>query len=711
MKVLFVAEKMAALEVVKRRLDSVGLGDACLELHSHKTTKRAVLDDLKRALELGKPRAEGAGDNLQSLARLRHDLNEYADAVNTPMGGSGVSPYTAYGELLRIKNGYGEGALPPLAIDGSSSWAKAEFEEKRRTVADLQARLQTTGVPKDHPFWGSQRRLALLPTDRAALSRRIDEAADSLDAIVDASHELARYLRLDAPADFREIDRVLTSAERAAESPDLKGADLTAMEWTTHQTEIGELVGIGEKMTGIHAKFGDALLPTAWDADVAQTRHVLNTTGRSFFKFLSSDYRRVKNQLATLCRSQPPKDAQAQVDLIEAILEEQQALSRIDQLSPVGAAALGDLWRGPQTDWEAAAGVTHWSTGLFRDIAAGKVDPAVIGSLGVDKNAVRDLLRSAENALGAHVKNVEGLRSLLELESGTGRFPDGLAGLSVEEQRRLFFTWADQTEAVGGMVGFNVSADAAREQGLDSVVELAEGWTGGGRDLVTCFDQAWYESMLSRAFAERPCLNGFDANVHEKSIETFRKMDLLALAHNRARVAAAHWRSLPKGGGEGQLAVLTREFNKRRSHLPIRQLIARAGKAVQAIKPVFMMSPMSIATYLPRNMVQFDLVVFDEASQVRPMDALGALARTAKAVVVGDSRQLPPTNFFESVTLSGDDEEDSWTADIESILGMFLAQNAPSTPVEVALSQQARVPDCAVQPPVLRKQPGRFSKP
>ncbi len=104
----------------------------------------------------------------------------------------------------------------------------------------------------------------------------------------------------------------------------------------------------------------------------------------------------------------------------------------------------------------------------------------------------------------------------------------------------------------------------------------------------------------------------------------------------------------------------------------------RAGNAVQAIKPVFMMSPMSIATYLPPDTVKFDLVIFDEASQVRPMDAPGALARTGKAVVVGDSKQLPPTNFFESMTHDGNGDDDNVTADIESILGLFLARNAPS---------------------------------
>ena len=156
-------------------------------------------------------------------------------------------------------------------------------------------------------------------------------------------------------------------------------------------------------------------------------------------------------------------------------------------------------------------------------------------------------------------------------------------------------------------------------------------------------------------------------------------MDELALDHNRTRVAYSHWSQLPKYDGGGQLRTLRRQFERKRGHLPVRQLMVQAGNAIQAIKPVFMMSPMSIATYLPPGTVTFDLVVFDEASQVRPVDALGALMRADQSVVVGDSKQLPPTKFFDIVTQSDDDDDDDdhVVSDMESILGLFRAEGAP----------------------------------
>jgi very-short-patch-repair endonuclease len=153
----------------------------------------------------------------------------------------------------------------------------------------------------------------------------------------------------------------------------------------------------------------------------------------------------------------------------------------------------------------------------------------------------------------------------------------------------------------------------------------------------------------------------------------------LQLAHNRALLAGKHAQSLPSGGGVGEIGILWREFEKRARFLPIRSLMLKAGHAIQSIKPVFMMSPLSIANYLPPGGLTFDLIIFDEASQVKPVDALGAIARGQQVVVVGDSKQLPPTSFFDSLVGSDEveaEDEATTTSDIESVLGLFCSRGA-----------------------------------
>jgi very-short-patch-repair endonuclease len=116
--------------------------------------------------------------------------------------------------------------------------------------------------------------------------------------------------------------------------------------------------------------------------------------------------------------------------------------------------------------------------------------------------------------------------------------------------------------------------------------------------------------------------------------------------------------------------------------MPIRQLMKRAGAAIQALKPVFMMSPLSVAQFLEPGALEFDLLMIDEASQIQPVDALGAIARCRQVVVVGDDRQLPPTRFFDKM-IAGDDEDDedddgaANVGSIESILGLCVSKGLP----------------------------------
>ena len=133
---------------------------------------------------------------------------------------------------------------------------------------------------------------------------------------------------------------------------------------------------------------------------------------------------------------------------------------------------------------------------------------------------------------------------------------------------------------------------------------------------------------------------------------------------------------VPQGIAYGRVSDLTeysliaKESLKKMRHIPIRSLLERAPNAIQALKPCFMMSPMSVAQYLKPGLFDFDLVIMDEASQILPEDAIGALARGKSAIIVGDPKQLPPTSFFStSINLDNTDEEDLvGVEDAESIL-------------------------------------------
>src|ERR1700683_2514140 len=189
------------------------------------------------------------------------------------------------------------------------------------------------------------------------------------------------------------------------------------------------------------------------------------------------------------------------------------------------------------------------------------------------------------------------------------------------------------------LVAFNqISAECEKEQ-IRDIAFVATSWEHAGALLVPLYERVRLASLLNRAFKERKPLATFDGVQHTNTVAEFRRLDLLQLEYNRALLAAKHAQALPSGGGTGEIGVLWHEFEKRTRFLSIRSLILKAGHAIQSIKPVFMMSPLSIANYLPPGALTFDLIIFDEASQVKPVDALGAIARGQQVVVVGDSKQ------------------------------------------------------------------------
>ena len=189
------------------------------------------------------------------------------------------------------------------------------------------------------------------------------------------------------------------------------------------------------------------------------------------------------------------------------------------------------------------------------------------------------------------------------------------------------------------------------------------------------------EALWRRARSDDPVIDEIDGTQRSESVDNFRALDRKRIEISRSEVLGRYLTQRPVGSA-GEMGIIRAEIGKKRRHLPIRKLLERAATAVQKIKPVFLMSPLSVAQFLPPGRTEFDLLVIDEASQVPPEDALGAVARARHIVVVGDDKQLPPTNFFRML-INDDDEpqEDEVppgrTRDFESILTLARARGMP----------------------------------
>jgi hypothetical protein len=217
----------------------------------------------------------------------------------------------------------------------------------------------------------------------------------------------------------------------------------------------------------------------------------------------------------------------------------------------------------------------------------------------------------------------------------------------------------------------------SKAAGLQKLTVLSDAGRLPADALVSAYRFCFFNTLARSAFSEHADLSKIAGVTQEQVREQFVRSDKEVIRLYGERVAAQiDRRAVPGGNQSGpvrswtDMALLNNEMNKQKRHIPIRQLILRSANALVALKPCFMMGPLSVAQYLAPGQVKFDLIIMDEASQLKPEDAIGALARGGQAVIVGDPKQLPPTSFFQRVSAETEDDDDSVTAveEGESIL-------------------------------------------
>lgn len=309
------------------------------------------------------------------------------------------------------------------------------------------------------------------------------------------------------------------------------------------------------------------------------------------------------------------------------------------------------------------SGLADQTRELWCHAAAGGTLPAVTAWLASVQLSLSELAKT--RGLSEKYENVSfhGLfdnRSIDEVSSAALRSVN--AADSLATWRELQTTLANAERA-----GFQWLLDAYR--GEDRPLQ----------SLDIAFDAVFYRTLVAQAFKQLASLEKFTGLSLEEAKRRYQDLeDEIVTLRRRAIAAKLRVRHVEPGVAVGsakdktELALVRHEAEKERRHLPLRDLFRRAPQAVRALKPCFLMSPLSVAQLLPPDMRKFDLVIMDEASQVRPEDAICALLRGNQLVVVGDPQQLPPTSFFARYVVDNDDTDDDQDERVanESILDL-----------------------------------------
>ncbi|WP_448616245.1 DUF4011 domain-containing protein [Modestobacter sp. URMC 112] len=666
-RVLFVAEKRAALDVVSRRLDAVGMGPFALDLHDKGSRPVVVRAQVRAALEhaVGVDEQGFTADG-EDLRSARRALARYASRLHEP-NAAGLSLYSAHTGVLTAGD-----AVPALPVDAADvgGLTAESTAAVRRALAGLPDVADLARPRPGHP-WAF-----------------VDTADVDVDAVQQASLGLNDAIGPDP------VDPRLVPALRTARTPD----DLAVLADLLTGPPVG-LEVLDEVRTPRWAAAAGALsaevaafaaaphpgldvaTPAALDLPLPDVHAAATDAAQSGWFGRKKRLTAVRDQLAGVLRPGAEVEPRQVPALTGALLQVQSAARELGRRAgEVPGLQVPPAWN-PLTD----PGLVDRQAGWLRRAGA-----AVDGRDGFP-GALRDLLAAGPVADPAGAQRVTGIADALDrLVTACRTTPAALAGWAGDTG--VTVQWAatrvERATSTPGLPSLRrwlellAGLEPLRAAGLtDARAALLSGEVPAD-DAVRSFDRG----LALASVTEREAATGlaaFDAPVHDRAVARFTAASRAVRAHLTAALPASvvASRTFDAAARGGRIGALQRELGRQRGGLGVRALLAEYGDLITAVMPCVLVSPDSVARFFPARAGLFDLVVFDEASQIRVADAVGALGRADAAVVVGDSRQMPPTSFAEPSSGSDDDvlDDDLATAveDEESILSECVQARVP----------------------------------
>ena len=668
--VLFVAEKMAALNVVHARLRKAGLGPICLELHSRGANKKQVLAEIEATLshDAGEPDAEA---QLTRLTEIRDTLNDVADRMHVSIGNTGSTPFQALSRLIAAAHAGAE-SHPPL-LEEAEGWSQADYASILQSATRLVEITANAGPCFRHAFYGAEA-TSLQPAELARLSGPLNLLADAATALAALSAKAFLSLDVTVEITLESCSSVISILQLMAK---LSSDNVELAEQIASQNlrRILEAAEAGLALSRLKAKHAETFVDAAWSVSPLPMRTSL-ALGLSFFGRFKGDYRRASKLLATLVKAPVPKKVPAKIELVDALIEVENA--RTDMTAHDAAMNLmAPLhWRGEKTDFKTLFDVAT----VMQALKSHEFRPPIDRALEIARSGDASDLASAMIRLVAELfRSLEPVFSLLKINTTKAFLVADRNQVPIESVGEKAKTWRASLDRFDEWRRLSAADAQLRGKSAQALADaLATGAIPAG-DARAILDCTHDEVVWKKAVEATPDLQDFFGPSHDALAEEFRALEVKQRRTNVEIVRAKHAAGIPRGS-LGAMNTIRSEIKRKRGHMPIRKLFRTAGETLQRIKPVLLMSPISVAQFLPPGTVHFDLLVIDEASQVRPEDALGLIARSTQIVVVGDNKQLPPTSFFERVVAdeeeTGDEIDDTPLAgaakatEIESILAL-----------------------------------------
>jgi len=683
-KVLFVAEKMAALSVVQKRLEAIGIAPFCIELHSNKSKKSSLLEQFKRTTEIIKhnPPEEFLAE-ADRIRQVRTELNSYVEALhkNYMFGFSlydAFSGYVSYPEFSHIIQ-FEKSIIASLTRQKVNDWTEVAEELK---AAGLMC-----GQPHNHPLTGINT-LSYSTQARTSAKDLFEQYNDFLNALKISIAEVSVTCNFNIPieqrhqlADLNEICKTIVSA-----------ADLPSSFLMLDNLEESINLIISVSHNGIERNnYRDSLLETfnrdILEIDAEKIQSEWNNTLSKWFLPRILGQLKIIKALKLFAINKGFDKTQIET-ILESILEFQKNQDQIDIHSHFISPILGTRWQGGEGDWIEIENVclTVLQVNNLLNIITSDSENST-----ENRHSLADKLHDGHKSFLKNNSSI--LLNYLEVFNQVQNAEIELYELlnidfinlpvidvnPVENSIILCSNWRSGIESLRDWVGWNQIKNKANSHGLDQLVTIYEKGNVQGTDIVNLFMKSIYRSCADFIIGQDVQLASFNGKLFEEKIRKFRQFnkhfESLIKEELHAKLASRIPSFVQEAAQSSEIGILQRNIRNGGRGMSIRKLFDTIPNLITRMCPCMLMSPISVAQYIDVNNFKFDLIIFDEASQMPTCEAVVAIARGNNMIVVGDPKQMPPTNFFSTNKI---DEENIEKEDLESILDDCLALSLPS---------------------------------